>query len=370
VVALIAQSNPLSRESVSFLEKAALDSQAAPPLRTRAFDGLERASNQPDATEAALRVLVSLNEVVFASVNEPWDAGTLSRTLREEFIHDRRHARNLPYFEKLAATGTPAQSELAYAVLVDISAAKNGQRQTRAAAQKAVAAAWESPNPINLLRAVGEARAAVYADQVRAYLRDTRPEVAAAANYALEQIKANAVTAGGADRKMIGKLPYEEVLQAASKAPGDPGEGAQFFQKLGCVLCHTTSKSEPLKGPFLGDIAVRYKRPEIIESILRPNAQIAQGFVTTTLATRDGTDYDGFIVRESGDEIEIRNLAGATVIPKRDIVKRGTRPNSIMPEGLADQLTPDDLASLVAYLQSLKPKSESQLGKDEGEKNH
>ncbi len=57
------------------------------------------------------------------------------------------------------------------------------------------------------------------------------------------------------------------------------------------VKCHTTSKSEPLKGPFLGDITVRYKKPEIIESILRPNAQIAQGFVTTTLEMKDGSDW-------------------------------------------------------------------------------
>jgi putative heme-binding domain-containing protein len=101
---------------------------------------------------------------------------------------------------------------------------------------------------------------------------------------------------------------------------------------------------------------VRYGRPEIIESILRPNAQIAQGFVTTWVETKDGSEYEGFIARESGDELEIRNLAGATVVPKKDITKRGTRTTSTMPEGLLDQSTPDDLASLLAYLQSLKSK--------------
>ena len=97
-------------------------------------------------------------------------------------------------------------------------------------------------------------------------------------------------------------------MAEAVKIPGDPKAGAQFFEKLGCVKCHTTSKNEPLKGPFLGDIFARHKRPEIIESILRPSAQIAQGFTPYTIETKDGTDYDGFIVRESGDEIELRNL--------------------------------------------------------------
>jgi hypothetical protein len=66
---------------------------------------------------------------------------------------------------------------------------------------------------------------------------------------------------------------------------------------------------------------------------------------------------DGFVVRESGDEVELRNIAGAAVIAKKNISVRGTRTTSIMPEGLVDTLTPEDLGSVLRYLQSLKPKS-------------
>ena len=47
------------------------------------------------------------------------------------------------------------------------------------------------------------------------------------------------------------------------------------------------------------------------------------------LILKDGTEYEGFIVKESGDELEIRNLAGVNVVPKKDIAKRATRTTSM-----------------------------------------
>ncbi|MEO5802024.1 MAG: c-type cytochrome, partial [Verrucomicrobiota bacterium] len=155
----------------------------------------------------------------------------------------------------------------------------------------------------------------------------------------------------------IAKLPYEEVVKRVSAASGDAKAGAKFFETAGCVKCHTTTKGESPKGPFLGDIVARYNDAEILESILRPSAKIAQGFETTAIENKDGDSFDGFVVRESGDEVELRNIVGATIIPKKNIAVRGTRATSIMPDGLVDALSPEDLASMLRYLQSLKPKS-------------
>ncbi len=349
VVELFGRQTMLNRESLAFLEAVAKDAKAEPALRTKAFDSLLRAANQTEGVEAVVRVL--------AAVGGAREAGSLAGQWRDGFVRDRRHARNAGYFQKLATSGIPAERELAYGVLLQIAATPNNQaRQARTTAQQAIEAAWKSTYAASLLRAIGDYRATNYVEQVRGRLADANPEVAVAAGYAATQLGLNtpALTAAADRKDVIGKLVYADVLAAALKIPGDPQAGAQWFEKLSCVKCHTVSKSEPLKGPFLGDIATRYGRPEIIESILRPSAQIAQGFVTTTVETKDGNEYDGFIVKESGDSLEIRNLAGANVIAKKDIAKRGTRTLSIMPEGLADQLTPGDLASLVAYLQSLK----------------
>src|SRR5258708_38528227 len=138
------------------------------------------------------------------------------------------------------------------------------------------------------------------------------------------------------------------------KEKGDAKPGAELFVKQTCIPCHTIAKNEPVKGPFLGDIAGRYTRAELIESILKPSAKIAQGFETQLFKMKNGQRHDGFIVHEGGDEIELRNATGATVIKTAEIEKRSKLETSIMPDGIANNLSTQELASLLAYLESLK----------------
>ncbi|MDP6360370.1 MAG: heme-binding domain-containing protein, partial [Planctomycetota bacterium] len=111
-------------------------------------------------------------------------------------------------------------------------------------------------------------------------------------------------------------------------------------------------------GPSLIDITKRYKPQEVIESILKPSVRIAPAFASHWFQMKRGNvQHEGFVVRESGDEIEIRNIAGVSIVMnKRDIRKRGKRENSMMPDGLVQMLTPDQFASLLAYLKTLETK--------------
>jgi putative heme-binding domain-containing protein len=154
---------------------------------------------------------------------------------------------------------------------------------------------------------------------------------------------------------MIEKLKYEEVAAAATNRTGNPKLGAELFTKAGCVACHTMNADEPPKGPFLGGIGTRYSRAELCESILRPSAKIAQGFETQWFKTKDDEEVEGFVTREGGDDLDVRNVAGVvTTLAKKNIAERGKRETSIMPLGLADKLTPSELASLISYLESAK----------------
>jgi putative heme-binding domain-containing protein len=61
------------------------------------------------------------------------------------------------------------------------------------------------------------------------------------------------------------------------------------------------------------------------------------------------------VVKEGGDSVEIRNIVGVTtIIEKANITERQKRDKSIMPEGLVANLPPEDLASLIAFLESTK----------------
>jgi hypothetical protein len=65
----------------------------------------------------------------------------------------------------------------------------------------------------------------------------------------------------------------------------------------------------------------------------------------------------GFVVRESGTEVELRDGTGAQlVVKKTNIEERDKSTVSVMPEGLLDRESVEDLAGLLAYLESLKGK--------------
>ena len=125
--------------------------------------------------------------------------------------------------------------------------------------------------------------------------------------------------------------------------------------RAGCIACHTVDAAEPPKGPALNAVAKIYDRAALTESILKPNAKVAQGFESVWFKTKKGEQLEGFVVREGGDSLEVRNIAGQSItLPKADITERGKREQSMMPEGLMNAFSPADFASLLAYLQSLK----------------
>ena len=85
-----------------------------------------------------------------------------------------------------------------------------------------------------------------------------------------------------------------------------------------------------------------------------PNKTLAQGFVANHFELKDGTEVDGFVVREAADQVTVRTIAAAEMtVPVGQIVKRERQDRSLMPEGLAAGLTVGEFASLLDYLEQL-----------------
>ena len=93
----------------------------------------------------------------------------------------------------------------------------------------------------------------------------------------------------------------------------------------------------------------------MVESILKPSAKLAQGYETYLSSMHDGRVLSGFVVGERADAVLIREASGMQRELKRlDIEQRVQQQQSAMPDGLAANLTPDQLSDLIAYLQSLQ----------------
>jgi len=153
----------------------------------------------------------------------------------------------------------------------------------------------------------------------------------------------------------IGEASIEDVMLSLGKIKGNAQKGAGLFNTQGCVACHSITNDQVLKGPFMGQIGSIMNREQIAESILKPNASISQGFSTVQISTKGGDNYVGFVTGESSDRLTIRNIVGeATELKKADIAERQELETSMMPAGLANSLSFEEMASLVTFLSQQK----------------
>ncbi|MGN6398351.1 MAG: DUF7133 domain-containing protein [Mucilaginibacter sp.] len=153
----------------------------------------------------------------------------------------------------------------------------------------------------------------------------------------------------------IGKSSIEDVMLAIQKIKGDPSKGKALFSRQGCIACHSLTRGEKLKGPFMGQIGSIMTRQQIAESILKPSASIAQGFATIVITAKGGKSYTGFVQQESADKVVMRDIGGNVFTVKAsDILSRKELKTSMMPVGMANALSYDEFASLITFLSQQK----------------
>ncbi len=153
----------------------------------------------------------------------------------------------------------------------------------------------------------------------------------------------------------VGEASIEDVMLAIAQIKGDPSKGKTLFTNQGCIACHSLSKAEPMKGPFMGQIGSIMTREQIAESILKPNASISQGFSTVMITAKGKKSYMGFVTEENPTRVVMRDITGTVyTIKTSDILSRKEMENSMMPAGLANALSYEEFASLVTFLSQQK----------------
>ena len=138
---------------------------------------------------------------------------------------------------------------------------------------------------------------------------------------------------------------------------GDPIAGRTRFlsSKLQqCNNCHRLEGQGKMVGPDLDGIAKKRSKAELLESILSPSAKIEPKYVTWTVLTEDGNLVSGFAIEESTTELVLRSNDGKDHrVSKGEIVERKQQSKSLMPEGVAADMTAQELADLLEFLMQL-----------------
>jgi putative heme-binding domain-containing protein len=142
---------------------------------------------------------------------------------------------------------------------------------------------------------------------------------------------------------------------------GDAKRGEKlFFDKEAalsgiCATCHAVRGKGGAIGPDLSAIAVNYRRPELVVSILEPSKTIALGFEQSIVETKAGETLVGALRQETNDTLTLVGADGQPhVVKKADVKSRKPLELSLMPPGLTLALKPADFADLLAFLETLK----------------
>ena len=88
----------------------------------------------------------------------------------------------------------------------------------------------------------------------------------------------------------------------------------------------------------------------ILENVLAPNAVLAKEYRMTVVQTLDGRLISGVLQNETDSAITLRTINDSVVVAKDDIGGRRLSELSVMPEGQLDQLRPEEVRDLIAYL--------------------
>jgi putative heme-binding domain-containing protein len=130
--------------------------------------------------------------------------------------------------------------------------------------------------------------------------------------------------------------------------------GRELFRTASCVSCHKMGDAGNAFGPELAKLEAKMTPLEITRHILEPSLKIEEKYRSTTLLTDDGRSITGLVVEETPTEVAIVENPVAKADPvrikKTDIDERSTSPVSIMPKGLLDKLTRDEVLDLIAYV--------------------
>jgi len=151
-------------------------------------------------------------------------------------------------------------------------------------------------------------------------------------------------------------VDFVKELGQEALSQGDPVMGEKIFRGTitNCFSCHAIGAAGGRVGPDLSAVGTGLPIDMVVESVLWPNRQVKEGFMTTAVITKNDVIYQGFHASEDKQTLILRDPARDELIriPIADIRAR-KEIGSVMPEGLTNGLTRAELRDLIRFLADL-----------------
>lgn len=145
-------------------------------------------------------------------------------------------------------------------------------------------------------------------------------------------------------------------LSKEALASGNAEKGKEIYKRpeLTCIACHKIGNEGGIIGPALDSIGSGQPLDFIIGAVLAPQKEIKESFEAIEVNTKDGHVYTGYRSGGSDSEVVIRDVAtGTQTRVSKDKIASQKMTGSLMPAGLVDKLTREELRDLFKYLSEL-----------------
>jgi len=181
----------------------------------------------------------------------------------------------------------------------------------------------------------------------------------AASDFSSAMPAASTIPSPSAERQFKSKdgkvLPSVSELARLS---GNAHDGEKVFKSAtgaNCIKCHQIGDEGQMIGPPLNAIGNKLSKAQIYEAILFPSAAIEMGYETWVVRNKAGEVFSGLKVEDTPDHITIKDTdAKFHDVPVDQIDRQVKQPISLMPEGLTETMTRQELVDLVEFLSARK----------------
>jgi putative heme-binding domain-containing protein len=145
---------------------------------------------------------------------------------------------------------------------------------------------------------------------------------------------------------------WQAVLTSETIAKADRDNGAALFKKS-CAACHKLYGEGKAIAPDLTG-ANRSNLEYLLMNIVDPSSVVPKQFTTSVIALKDGRVITGVVVSETEQTLVIQTDKDQLTVARADVEDTKNTGKSLMPDGMLDNLTPEQVRDLFGFMMPQK----------------
>ena len=171
-------------------------------------------------------------------------------------------------------------------------------------------------------------------------------------------------------RPLVKEWTVADLLPAVEEKLHDRDfdNGKRVFAEATCFKCHRFNEEGGIVGPDLTAAGRRFNKLNLLEALVEPSKVISDQYQATVFITDDGRQIVGRVVNLSGNSYKVQedmlNPGRLTNVNTNQIEDMEASPLSMMPKGLLDTFTEDEILDLIAYLRSGGDRNSAEVKKN------